>query len=44
MRAAGHGSGDEAVNDKWLGILAELAEEIEERSGAKFRAIHYHTA
>ena len=39
----GHGSGNDTVNDRWLEILAGLADEIRDLSGAPFRDIRYHT-
>ncbi|GMR24308.1 MAG: hypothetical protein BMS9Abin37_2833 [Acidobacteriota bacterium] len=39
----GHGSGNDEVNDRWLRLLAGLAQEIREHEGESFRAIRYHT-
>lgn len=37
-----HGAGDEARHEHWMDNLAEIADEVRERTGDRFRAYRYH--
>lgn len=38
-----HGAGDDATNQRWLGLLASLAKQVRADGGTAFRAVRYAT-